>query len=90
MLKAIRLLLGVASAIGAASPSFATPITYTEQATATGSLGGVAFTDASVLLTMHTDTTTIVETNPGLFSTSGFPTMSGYSLRETLRSRPMT
>jgi hypothetical protein len=39
------LALGVASAVGAAFRSLAIPITYTEQATATGSLGGVIFTN---------------------------------------------
>ena len=42
------LVMGVGSTIIAASPSFAIPITYTEQATATGTFNGVAFTNASV------------------------------------------
>jgi hypothetical protein len=51
------LVLSVASTIIASSPAGAIPITYTEQVTATGSLGGVAFTDASIVLTMNNDTT---------------------------------
>ena len=46
--------LGIASIFIAASPSFGAPITYTEQATASGTLNGIAFTDDTVLLTMTT------------------------------------
>jgi len=53
------LVLGVASAIISASPAFAVPITYTEQVTASGSLDGTPFTDASVLLAMNNDTTNV-------------------------------
>ena len=38
--------LGIASIFMAASPSFGAPITYTEQAIASGTLNGVPFTDA--------------------------------------------
>jgi hypothetical protein len=68
LLKA--LLLGLANAVEAASPSFATPITYTEQATATGSLGGVAFTNANLLLTFTSDTANVMlmqSSLPGFF-----------------------
>lgn len=41
------------------SSASASPITYTEKVTATGSLGGVAFTNASMVLTMNADTTTV-------------------------------
>jgi hypothetical protein len=51
------LVIGAASAILAASPSFAAPITYTEEATASGSLGGVAFTNADVVV--NSDTTRV-------------------------------
>jgi hypothetical protein len=70
------LVAGVASAIIAASPAFATLITYTEQATATGSLNGIAFTNAVVLLTMNGDTTNVVETEPALFKNAGTVTVS--------------
>jgi hypothetical protein len=64
--------LVAASTIIAASPASAIPITYTEQVTATGSLGGTPFSapivcnDAGVcvggiILTMHNDTTNVTE-----------------------------
>jgi PEP-CTERM motif len=69
------LFLGAAGAISAATPSLAVPITYTEQATATGSLGGVNFTDASVLLTMNNDTTNVTGGST-LFENLGIATVS--------------
>ena len=59
MCTALRLLL-IASActfLGAA-PSSAVPITYPEEATASGSLGGVPFTNAAVVISMTADTST--------------------------------
>jgi len=68
--------LGIAGAISAATPSLAFPIIYTETATATGCLGnvtkvagvitcavGTAFTSALVTITMSNDTTNASETN---------------------------
>jgi hypothetical protein len=55
----LALALGIAAAFAAASPAFAIPITYTEQVVASGSLDGVGFTDASVLLTMNNDTANV-------------------------------
>jgi hypothetical protein len=69
------LALGIAGAISVVAPALAVPITYTEQATATGSLGGVGFTDASVLLTMNNDTTNIIG-GPTLFEILGTVTVS--------------
>lgn len=69
------LLLGVAGAVGAASPSLAIPITYTEQATATGTLGGVAFTNANVVLTMTNDTTNVTGSAP-IFDNVGTLTLN--------------
>jgi hypothetical protein len=69
------LALGVVGAISIAAPSLAVPITYTEQATATGSLGGVDFNDASVLLTMNNDTTNVIG-GPTLFEILGTATVS--------------
>jgi hypothetical protein len=69
------LVLGAAGAISAATPSLAVPITYTEQATATGSLGGVNFTDASVLLTMSNDTTNVTGGST-LFENLGIATVN--------------
>lgn len=69
------LALGVAGAISAATPSLAVPVTYIEQAIATGSLGGVAFTDANVVLTMNNDTTNVIG-GPTLFENLGTVTVS--------------
>src|SRR6266852_1465460 len=53
------LALGLINIILVVSPSFAAPITYTEEATASGSLGGVAFTNADVVLNLAGDTTSV-------------------------------
>jgi PEP-CTERM motif len=68
--------LSIASIFIAASPSFGAPITYTEQATASGSLNGVSFTDATVLLTMNNSTTNVTTGGPGLFFNVGTVTLS--------------
>jgi hypothetical protein len=54
------LALGVASTIIFAPPSRAIQITYIEQAIATGSLGGVNFTNANMVLSMTGDTTNVI------------------------------
>jgi hypothetical protein len=69
------LVLSVASVPFATSQSFAISITYTAQATASGSLGGVAFTNADVVFSLTGDTSnatrvvsragSIVDTNFG-------------------------
>jgi hypothetical protein len=69
------LALGLAGAILTAATSLAVPITYTLQATATGSRGGVAFTDADVLLTMNNDTSNVIG-GPTLFEILGTVTVS--------------
>jgi len=46
----LAVVLSIASIIIAASPSFGAVITYTEEATASGSRDGVPFTDATVVL----------------------------------------
>lgn len=53
----------------------ASPITFTEQAQVTGSFGGIAFTDTSIVLTMNTDTTTVIG-GGSFFSTFG--TLTAY------------
>ena len=55
------LVLGFASTIIFGSPSRAIPITYVEQAIATGSLGGVGFTNANMILSMTGDTTDVTD-----------------------------
>ena len=63
----------------------AEPITYTFEATGTGDLGGVGFTDASFTITVIAETMNIMSCDPGVFSVdsdtvdisiSGFPTAS--------------
>ena len=49
----------------------ATPITYTETAIASGSLGGVSFTDATVTLTMNGDTSDVADEGGGFFQNIG-------------------
>ena len=84
MRKSIRFLsttvLGVPGTILAGSHAFAIPITYIEQATATGTLGGAPFS-GTVVLTMKNDTTNVtgappVFTNIGplTLNVTGFPT----------------
>jgi PEP-CTERM motif-containing protein len=58
------LVLGVGEAILAAAPSLAIPITYTEQATASGSLDGIAFINATVSLSMTNDTANVTAPPP--------------------------
>lgn len=69
------LALGIAGAISAATPSLAVPIAYVEQATASGSLGGITFTNASVTLGMLNNTTHVVGAPP-LFENFGTATVS--------------
>jgi hypothetical protein len=70
------LLLGVASTVGAASPTLAIPITYTETDTASGSLNGVAFANANIVLTENSDTTDVVNLGSGIFHNTGTVTVS--------------
>ena len=67
--------LGIAGAILGVSSTLAAPITYTEQATASGSLGGTTFTNASVTLTMLNDITN-VSGGPAVFVNKGTVTLS--------------
>ena len=68
--------LGIASIFIAASPSFGASITYTEQATASGSLNGIPFTDETVVLSMNNSTTNVTTGGPGLFFNAGTVTLS--------------
>lgn len=60
-LATLALAMGI---VGLASRADATPITYTEIVTASGSLGGTAYTNALVTLIATGDTTGIVSTGP--------------------------
>jgi hypothetical protein len=57
------------------SPACAVPITYTETDIASGSLNGVAFANASIMLTMNNDTINITG-GPSLFFNFGTITVS--------------
>src|ERR1700719_2611552 len=74
------LVLGLINIILVVPPSFAAPITYTEEATASGSLGGGAVNNADVLFSMTGDTTNVVTTtaSPGeiIDNNSGTVTVS--------------
>jgi hypothetical protein len=69
------LALDVAVSMSWAVPALAVPITYTETVTATGSLGGVAFSNAAIVLTMHNDTTNVIG-GPSFFENLGIVTVS--------------
>jgi hypothetical protein len=59
-----------------ASPARAVPITYTETDTASGSLNGVAFTNASIVLTENGNTTNVTNPTPGVFLNVGTVSLS--------------
>jgi hypothetical protein len=59
-----------------ASPARAVPITYTETATASGSLNGVAFTNASIVLTENGNTTNVTNPSLGRFLNVGTVSLS--------------
>jgi hypothetical protein len=56
---------------GCVSPVLATPITYTETVTGTGTLDGTAFVDALVTLTLTGDTSTVLSGTPYGLCTPG-------------------
>jgi len=66
-MKRFLVLVGTIATIGilgSAGPTLAEPITYTETAIASGSLGGTIFTDALITLTLIGDTTGVVQPLP--------------------------
>ncbi len=67
--------VGITGTLLGASSAFAVPITYTEQAVGSGSLDGVAFTNATVVLTMVNDTANVTGSAP-LFTNYGTSTVS--------------
>ena len=70
--RAARLVLTVGGLLaGIAGHASAAPITYTEQAVASGSLDGVAFTNANVVLTLLGDTGGVASPAAGLFINGG-------------------
>ena len=72
---AITLVLGCASAIVGSSTVSAAPITYTETAVVSGSLNGVGFSNATIVLTENGDTTNITG-SPGFFTNRGTITIT--------------
>ena len=68
--------LGAASAMIGAAPAVAVPITYTETDTGTGSLNGVPFTSANIVLTESSDTTNVIHPVGKLFENVGTITVS--------------
>jgi hypothetical protein len=73
------LVLGVASTILAACPPVTIPITYTERATVSGILGGKAFNNAAILLTMNNDAVNVAchpEKGPSVCIIHGKATLS--------------
>lgn len=68
------LVLGLVSTVVSIGTLRAAPVTYTEDATATGSLNGVPFTNASVVLTMNNDTTNVAG-GPTIFFNLGTSTV---------------
>jgi hypothetical protein len=67
----VRCLLTLAAVAAIAMPgqlAQAAPITYTLASTGTGTLGGVAFTNASVTLTLSADTSGVTFVSPALFN----------------------
>jgi hypothetical protein len=69
------LVLGAAGAMSMAAPSLAVSIDYVEQASGSGSLNGVAFTNANIVLTMSNDTSHVIG-GPPLFENLGTVTLS--------------
>jgi hypothetical protein len=68
---------GVGALAATASQAvFAAPVTYTLQTTATGSLGGVAFTDANVVISLLSDTGTVKSLGTVTVYNSGSGTVS--------------
>jgi len=71
---ATALALGSIGAIFGATTALAVPITYTETATASGSLGGVAFSNASIVLKQNGDTANV--TGSGFIENRGTITLT--------------
>ncbi len=56
--------------------AWAEPITYTEQAIATGTLDGREFIDKLVTISLTADTDSVIEAAPGFFTNAGQGTVS--------------
>ena len=67
----LRTILGAVVAFAFAAPAMASPITYTEMGTGSGSLDGHSFTNLLVTITMTADTSNITQPTPGFFQNLG-------------------
>jgi hypothetical protein len=73
--------------IAAGGFAIASPVTYTMMATATGTLAGVAFTDAAITVTSFADTSQVVVTFPpfstgdvyDVIASSSYISIAGFS-----------
>jgi hypothetical protein len=74
--RAIAAFAIAALASTVAHEAFATPIIYSEQVIATGSLGGVGFSNANVLITMDADTSNITHFAGAYDNTGSLVTVS--------------
>ena len=66
-MRRLRVLVGLMTTIGmlgTASPTQAIPITYTETSVASGTLGGIPFTDAEITVTLTANTSGVIEPLP--------------------------
>jgi hypothetical protein len=64
------------STLIASTAAYAVPITYTQTATASGSLNSVIFTNASIVLTENSDTTNVTNPSAGIFHNIGTLSLS--------------
>jgi hypothetical protein len=65
----LRTILGAVAALAFAAPAIASPITYTEVGTGSGTLDGTSFTNELVTITMTADTINISSDGLAFFST---------------------
>jgi hypothetical protein len=70
-LVAASVFVSALSMVLAAAPAMASPITYTEVGTGSGSLDGISFTNQLVTITMTADTSNITQRSPTFFENFG-------------------
>ena len=72
----MRTILGAVAVLAFAAPAMASPITYTEVGTGSGTLDGTSFTNELVTITMTGDTTNIIDGSPTPFNSVGTTTVT--------------
>ena len=72
-MRFVRIVLVVSAVLTGASYAGATPITFTETVTASGSLGASSFTSTMVTLTATGDTSNVIVKGPGWYWLEGVP-----------------